>query len=88
MDKLGNRGTDEDDSSPSLDTAGDGAAPPLTMRHLQGVFFILGLAWVAGGGVLGLELLTHRRAQTRGRYFSQHYEGNGKTSTVHTDKNI
>lgn len=40
--------------------AKDSAAPLLTLQHLQGVFYVLGLAWVAGSGVLLLELLIHR----------------------------
>ncbi|XP_050734072.1 glutamate receptor ionotropic, kainate 4-like isoform X2 [Eriocheir sinensis] len=41
----------------------DAAAPPLTLEHLQGVFYILVLAWVAGGAALLLELLTHRHQE-------------------------
>lgn len=38
----------------------DTASTPLTLKHLQGIFYILALAWVAGGAVLVLELLAHR----------------------------
>ncbi|XP_063867358.1 uncharacterized protein LOC135104184 [Scylla paramamosain] len=36
----------------------EGPAPSLTMRHLQGVFYILGVAWIVSGAVLLLELFT------------------------------
>ena len=39
----------------------EGPAPPLTLQHLQGVFYILGLAWVASGTVLLIELFVHRQ---------------------------
>ncbi|XP_050706165.1 uncharacterized protein LOC126991447 [Eriocheir sinensis] len=42
------------------DSERDSAAWPLSLQHLQGVFYILGLAWAAGGAVLLGELLTHR----------------------------
>lgn len=71
MARLGDGGGDENDGGAGLGAAGTGAAPPLTLRHLQGVFYILGLAWVTGGAVLLLELFTRRQTQPRGRYFTQ-----------------
>ncbi|KAG0710233.1 hypothetical protein GWK47_023227 [Chionoecetes opilio] len=48
--------------------SGEGPAPPLTLLHLQGAFYVLGIVWVAGGGVLLMEILTHRHQTSRGRY--------------------
>ncbi|KAG0720350.1 Kinase-interacting protein 1 [Chionoecetes opilio] len=45
--------------------SGDGPAPPLTLHHLQGAFYVLGIVWVAGGGVLLMEILTHRHQTSR-----------------------
>lgn len=39
---------------------GNDAASPLTLRHLQGVFYVLFLSWVVGGAILLLELFTVR----------------------------
>ncbi|KAG0710440.1 hypothetical protein GWK47_022780 [Chionoecetes opilio] len=47
--------------------SGDGPAPPLTLHHLQGAFYVLGIVWVAGGDVLLMEILTHRHQTSRGR---------------------
>ena len=52
MAKLGDGGSDGREG---------GLTPPLTMKHLQGAFYILVLAWLTGGTTLLLELFTHRQ---------------------------
>lgn len=69
-------------SGTGVGNAKDDTAPPLTLRHLQGIFYILALAWLAGGAVLGTELIKHRRTQPRGRYVYNTPRGKGTTSLL------
>lgn len=51
--------TDNVDSSKRLDPSEreNNSAQSLSLQHLQGVFYIMGIAWLLGGVVLMLELL-------------------------------
>ena len=61
MEKLG-------DSKSQQSSARDDRSPSFTLEHLQGIFYILSIAYVTSGVVLLLELFTHHQLVSRGGY--------------------